>query len=125
MVHQRRRRSRRARLGAVALATGALTVTAACTSDSEPPSAAPSRTSSSAAATPSPSASDAPVTLRFAVYGDRQQLASYRSLARAYEQRNPTVTVQVETADDESTGDALQRRDARSHAMRRMTQGTA
>ncbi len=104
MVHQRRRRFRRARPGAVALATGALAVTAACTSSSEPPSAEPSRTSSSSsAATPSPSASDAPVTLRFAVYGDRQQLAAYRALARAYERRNPSVTVRVETAEGEGT----------------------
>lgn len=88
----------------MALATGALTVTAACTSGTEPPSAGPSATaSSSPAATPSPSASDAPVTLRFAVYGERQELTAYRRLARAYERQNPTVTVQVETADDAST----------------------
>jgi multiple sugar transport system substrate-binding protein len=37
------------------------------------------------------------------VYGDRQQLVAYRSLARTYEQQNPTVTVRVETSDDEST----------------------
>lgn len=87
----------------MALVTGALAVSAACTADSEPPSAKPSSTSTSAATTPSPSASDAPVTLRLAVYGDRQQRAAYRRLARTYEQQNPTVTVKVETSGDEST----------------------
>jgi multiple sugar transport system substrate-binding protein len=84
--------------------TGALVLTGACTPDdtgSPAPTAQPSP-SSSTAATSSPSASDAPVTLRFAVYGDTSQLTAYRRMARAYEQQNPTVTVQVETARDEA-----------------------
>lgn len=103
MVHQRRRRWRRARLGAAALSVATLAATAACTSDSEPPSAEPSATSSSPAATASPTASNVPVTLRFAAYGEPEQLTAYRRLARAYERQNPNVTVRVETARDETT----------------------
>ena len=103
-MHRRRRRSRRARLGAAALATCSLAVTTACTSGTEPPAARPSATSSaSPAATPSASASDAPLTLRFAVYGERAQVEAYRRLARAYERQRPTVTIEVETAGDAAT----------------------
>ena len=102
-MHQRRRRSRRARLGAVALATAALTVSTSCTSGSEPPAADPTPAASSSTAAPSPSASPAPVTLRFAAYGEPAQVTSYKRLARAYERLRPHVTVKVETAADEAS----------------------
>jgi len=73
-------------------------VTTACTTDPDPrsePTPSPSATSSSAA----------PVTLRFAVYGDRPTLAAYRELAAAYEAEKPNVTVEIEAAPDRVTGE--------------------
>ncbi len=92
-MHQRRRRCRRTRLGA--LATAAVCLTSACTAGDrpavEPSPTAPPASTSSAAASPS-----GPVTLRFAVYGDPPEVAAYRAVARAYLRERPHVTVEVE-----------------------------
>ncbi len=104
-VYPRRRRSRRATLGALSLAATLLAATAACTSGGSPSSDVTRSPSGSpdASASPSASASDAPVTLRLAVYGGPSELASYRRLARAYQRTDPQVTVEVETAADADT----------------------
>ena len=97
-----RRRSRRTRIGALALGSALLGLVTACTSG-ESPSVDPTPTPSSTSAAASPSASDAPVTLRFAVYGGGEQVAAYRRLASAFERRQPNVTVRVETAANAAT----------------------
>ena len=79
-----------ASVGALACAAGLL---AGCTSGDRA-----SRTSASpseSASTPSSSA-DVPVTLRFAVYGGPQEVASYRRVARAFTRTEPNVTVDVD-----------------------------
>ena len=81
----------------VATTVAALCVmTAGCTStDEENPTGSPSPSQSSSAA-----ASPEPVTLRFAVYGDKASVASYDDLAMAFHEDNPNVTVKVERAPD-------------------------
>jgi len=98
-VHRERRRSRPARIGALALTAALLGAVTACTSD-DAPSADPTPSPSSTSADPSPSASDTPATLRFAVYGDEEQVAAYRTLAREFERRQPNITIRVEAAAD-------------------------
>lgn len=94
----RRQPLRRVRPGAPVLAATLLCLAAtACTTTERPP---PEPTSS--AATPATS-NTGPVTLRFAVYGERVNLAAFRRLAVAYTEKHPNVTVKVETAGDAVT----------------------
>jgi multiple sugar transport system substrate-binding protein len=119
-VHPRRRRPRRARLGATALGAALLCLVTACTTDGDQTPASPSTTSSAPSPSSTPSGSDTPtggpVTLRFAVYGDRAVVASYRALAAAFTRQQPRVSVQVEAAPDASS--------ARQRLDRQYTSGT-
>jgi multiple sugar transport system substrate-binding protein len=81
----------------------------ACSAGSDPaadPSSTPSSSAASSSSAPpqspssSPTDADAPVTLRFSVYGSRAEIASYERLARAYEQRKPQVTIKLQARDD-------------------------
>lgn len=106
-MQRRRRRSRRAGLGALALVVYLLGGTTACTTGKQP-AAEPSGSSTTPRATPSspspsPSPSDAPVTLRLGVYGGPTELAAYRRVASAYHRRRPSVTVHVESSPDAGT----------------------
>lgn len=87
-------RVRRTRAGAALVGT-VLTLVASCTSSGAPSPSAASAPSTSASAVGV--SSTGPVTLRFAVYGDRATVAAYRALGRAYMRRKPQVTVQVES----------------------------
>lgn len=74
----------------VALAAG-------CTTGEAGPAPSPS---------PAPSTSAAPsepVTLRFAVYGNQEQVESYVDLAEAFSKNHPTITVKVDSAPDAAT----------------------
>jgi multiple sugar transport system substrate-binding protein len=73
-----------------------LVLTACTPAADRPPEPTPSKTTT----TPSMSG---PVTLRFAVYGDRVNLEAYRRLAAAYTREHPNVTVRVETVTDAVT----------------------
>jgi ABC-type glycerol-3-phosphate transport system substrate-binding protein len=57
--------------------------------------------SSSSSASPSAS-STGPVTLRFAVYGDADTVATYRTLAEAFTAKHPQVTIKIESAPDKT-----------------------
>jgi multiple sugar transport system substrate-binding protein len=97
------------------LASGlVLLTTAACTTAADRPGASPSHPSS-AAPSPSPSATStptgAPVTLRFAVYGDRESLTAYRAMAKAFTAEHPNVTVAVDDSSSAAVADS--RLDAR------------
>jgi multiple sugar transport system substrate-binding protein len=97
-VFPRRRTPRRARPGAPLLAGALLCLaTSACTTTAERP---PAPEASTATASPS---STGPVSLRFAVYGDRPNVAAYRRIAAAYSREHPNVTVRVESAADAVT----------------------
>ncbi len=66
---------------------------AGCTAAEREPTESPSPAASGpAAATPGP------VTLRFAVYGEKGMLEAYAELAEAFMRRNPQVTVEVSSA---------------------------
>lgn len=78
---------------ATAAATALCAVTAGCTAPKADDPAQPPSSPTSAAASSSP----APVTLRFAVYGGPEQVASYQELAEAFEKNNPYATVKVES----------------------------
>ena len=96
----RRRLARRTRLGTPVVGVLLLLVSA-CTSGDEPaPAPASSTSPSSSASSPA-----APVTLRFAVYGGRSEVAAYRSMAAAYMLEKPNVTVKVEATGDQATAD--------------------
>ena len=95
----RRRPHRRTRTGAaffagLVLCSGA----AACTTTSDRPA------SSESSATAS-SSSTGPVTLRFAVYGNRVNVAAYRRIAEVYSQEHPNVTVRVESTPNAITAE--------------------
>jgi multiple sugar transport system substrate-binding protein len=101
-VFRRRRPHRRTRTGAaffagLVLCSGA----SACTTSTDRP-AAPDSSESESSGTVTPS-STGPVTLRFAVYGDRVNLAAYRRIAQAYTREHPNVTMRVEGAPDAVT----------------------
>lgn len=99
-MFERHRGARRTRLGAPAVAAALLCLVSACTSGDEPsptPSSTPTSPSSSAAG---------PVTLRFEVYGGSSEVAAYRTLAAAYTQEHPNVTVKVESTADATTSEA-------------------
>jgi multiple sugar transport system substrate-binding protein len=86
-----------------ATAVAALCLTAACTSTEgeEPtPTQSPSPTSPAASTA---SAGD-PVDLRFAVYGNDEQIESYVDMADAFTKNNPAITVTVERAPDSDAG---------------------
>jgi multiple sugar transport system substrate-binding protein len=111
-VFRRRRTHRRTRTGAAFVAGVALSVSAsACTTPDDNPTSRESSASSGSSGpsgTASPS-NTGPVTLRFAVYGDRV-LASYRRIAEAYTRAHPNVTVRVQSAPDAVTAeDRLER----------------
>lgn len=95
-------RRRRARLAAPAAALAVIALASGCTGSA---GSAPQPTTSPTASASSPSASstEGPVTLRFAVYGDPQVVASYRAQARAFTQKRPNVTIKVETVSDQAT----------------------
>jgi multiple sugar transport system substrate-binding protein len=95
-VFPRRRPLRRVRPGLLAGALLCLAASACTTSGERPTSSDPSVT------TPSPSPSG-PVSLRFAVYGDRVTVAAYHRIAAAYTEEHPNVTVRVEAAADAVT----------------------
>jgi multiple sugar transport system substrate-binding protein len=98
-VFPRRRPPRRARPGAPLLAGALLCLaTSACTTTTAERPPAPE----ASATTASPS-STGPVSLRFAVYGDRLDVAAYRRIAAAYTREHPNVTVRVESAADAVT----------------------
>jgi multiple sugar transport system substrate-binding protein len=79
---------RRAITGAVSTMAVCLVV-AGCTSDAEPtPAPSPTPTAASSAA--------GPVTLRFAVYGDKTLREAYEKLARVYRNEHPDVTIEIE-----------------------------
>jgi multiple sugar transport system substrate-binding protein len=88
----------------------ALAVSATACSGGPDPAAEPSAGASSSSTPPSspqspsstPTDPDAPVTLRFSVYGNPAEVASYERLARAYEQRKPQVTIKVHALTDRS-----------------------
>jgi multiple sugar transport system substrate-binding protein len=98
-VSVRRRRPRRSGGASRALASLAALVCSAsllagCTSAGDrarQSSASPSPSTS----TPTSSATG-PVTLRFEVYGEPQEVAAYRAVARAFTRREPNVTVDVD-----------------------------
>ena len=95
-------RRRRARLAAPVAALAVIALASGCTgSAGSAPEPSPSKTTSS----PSASSTEGPVTLRFAVYGDPQVVASYRAQARAFSQKRPNVTVKVETVSDRATAE--------------------
>ena len=94
-------RRRRARLAAPAAALAVIALVSGCTgSAGSAPEPATSPTAS--ASSPSASSTEGPVTLRFAVYGDPQVVASYRAQARAFTQKHPNVTIKVETVSDQA-----------------------
>ena len=87
-----------------------LLTSAACTTATDRPDAQPESSSPTPSPSPSPSATStptgAPVTLRFAVYGDRESLASYRALAKAFTAQHPNVTVAVDASSSAAVADA-------------------
>ena len=95
-----------------ALAAVSLLPLAACTA--EAPAGSPSPTPAS----PTSSASaSGPVTLRFAVYGDEQTVATYQQLASAYTDEHPGVTVRLLHSPDQATAaQQLDRQYARGSA---------
>ncbi len=92
-------RRRRGGLRAPGLAAAGLALLCACSggTDTGPPGR-PSEPASPSSAAPSTAG---PVTLRFAVYGDPEVVASYREQARAYSERHPRVTIRVRDLGDE------------------------
>ncbi|MDQ3616111.1 MAG: extracellular solute-binding protein [Actinomycetota bacterium] len=94
------------KLVATVLATAVCGAAAGCTTGRDQPAESPSPTTSSA-----PPSSGKPVTLRFAVYGDKKLVKSYTDLAEAFTEKNPRVRVAVEHAPDATTFRADLRRD--------------
>jgi multiple sugar transport system substrate-binding protein len=95
-------RDRRTRFAAPLVATLLALVVAGCTSSTDPTPASsdsPSPTPTSASTT------SGPVTLRFAVYGDRGVVAAYREIARTYTTEHPNITVKVEAVPDAVTAE--------------------
>lgn len=95
----RRRQPHRRTRTAAALFAGLVLCSsaAACTTTSDSPA---SSSESSTSASPT---STGPVTLRFAVYGNRVNVAAYRRIADVYSQEHPNVTVRLESAPDAVT----------------------
>lgn len=83
------------KLVAMTAAAALCVVTASCTAG-EP---GPDETPSPSAPSSTPAASG-PVTLRFAVYGNEDLVASYTDLAEAFTEDNPQVRIRVEHAPD-------------------------
>ena len=114
----RRWPSARARAAALVPAVAACAMTAGCTALSvEGPDESPSGTPSATSTTASSSATPEPVTLTFAVYGEKERVASYRELARAYTTANPHVTIEIESAPTAVT--------SRSQIQEHFAEGTA
>ena len=107
---------RRALTGAVGALVGCL-LTTACTAGTDPSGAAsPSASSETTAGSPSASATG-PVTLRLAVYGDRELRAAWHELADAFTAQHPDVDVEVEHArTEEEAHTALQQQLATGEA---------
>jgi len=110
------------RLGAAFLAAVMAVMVAACggsTATSSAPAAASAAAPSqpapagSAATGESPAASPAgytgpPVTIRYSIWGDPQEIASQTAIAEAFHAANPNITVDVDVSDWDAYWDKLQ-----------------
>jgi len=110
------------RLGAALLAAVMAVMVAACggsTATSSAPAAASAAAPSqpapagSAATGESPAASPAgytgpPVTIRYSIWGDPQEIASQTAIAEAFHAANPNITVDVDVSDWDAYWDKLQ-----------------
>ena len=101
------------RRGTALLAALLATVVAAC-GTSTPSGAAATPAAATPAATPAPATSDAapsaeapsaagysgpPVTIKYSIWGDPQEIASQTAIAEAFHATNPNITVEVDVSD--------------------------
>ena len=111
------------RRGIALLAALLATVVAACGGTSTPSGAAATPAAATPATTPAPATSDAPgsaeapsaagytgppVTIKYSIWGDPQEITSQKAIADAFHAANPNITVDVGVSDWETYWTALQ-----------------